>query len=68
LTLETEIAAWVLDEACLMTGRRVENNLNNGKPPFDGFASVSTALNAKSYRSAKNLAKKKVKIKPDGTW
>ena len=67
MQLETELAAWQLDEACLIVGRQVENNLSNGKPPFDGMG-VPTTLNAKGYRSAKSLVKKKVKIKPDGTW
>jgi hypothetical protein len=64
--METELGAWVLDEFCLMIGRRVENNLNNGKQAFDGFNDVS--LPRQGYRSAKNLAKKKVRINPDGTW
>ena len=33
--LETELAAWALDEACLLIGRKFENMLNDGKNPFD---------------------------------
>ena len=36
MQLETEIAAWALDEACLVTGRKFENMFNEGKNPFSG--------------------------------
>ena len=64
--LETELAKWNLDEACLSIGRRIENNLNNNKDAFYGFRKSGTT--AQGYRSAKTRAIKKVKIKPDGTW
>jgi hypothetical protein len=32
--LETDLARWLLDETCLMTGRMIENALNEGKDPF----------------------------------
>jgi hypothetical protein len=35
MQFETEIAAWALDEACLVIGRKFENMLNEGKNPFD---------------------------------
>jgi len=61
--LETDIAAWSLDEACLINGRRIEKMLNENKDPF------ADQLPAKEkYRSAKGLATKKVKINQDGTW
>lgn len=62
--LETDLAKWYLDESCLTLGRRYESEINAGRNPFG----ASTALSAKSYRSAKNSVKKKVKIKSDGTW
>jgi hypothetical protein len=65
--LETEIGRWALDEACLKIGRRVENNVNNGKEPFEGFSHQSSA-SGKKFRSAKALVRKKVKIKSNGTW
>ncbi len=65
--LESEIGRWVLDETCLMVGRRVENNLNNGKEAFHGF-SDQPSVSSKQYRSAKALVRKKVKMKPNGTW
>ena len=69
--LENEIAAWQLDEACLMVGRRVENNLNSGKEAFEGLAvgSGQLAVGSKNgHRSPKHLVKRKVKIKANGTW
>lgn len=67
---ETEIGAWLFDEACLSVGRRVENNVNNGKDPFEGFSQVSGVRSQVSgYRSVKGTRPmKKVKIKADGTW
>ncbi|HEX6034543.1 MAG TPA: hypothetical protein VFY83_08920 [Anaerolineales bacterium] len=62
--LQTDVARWALDEACLVVGRRIENNLNSGKEPFDGF----NGQHAQEFRSAKSRVKKKVKIKADGTW
>jgi hypothetical protein len=38
--------------------------LSKGKDMFDGFGAAS----GKRYQSAKGRAKKKVKIKKDGTW
>ena len=69
--LETELAAWQLDEACLIVGRRIENNLNQGKDMWDGFsaAEIGTTVGKKKYSSVKGLRPlKKVKIKPNGTW
>ena len=60
-----------MDEACLVIGRRIENNLNNGKDMWDGFSQdeVDAKISRKKYSSVKGLRKiKKVKIKPDGTW
>jgi hypothetical protein len=60
--LETDLGRWYLDEACLLMGRRIEKLMNEGKDPFDD--GVKTG----KFRSTKGLAKKKVKIKGDGTW
>jgi hypothetical protein len=69
IMLETEMAAWQLDEACLMIGRQVEKNMHEGKDAFSGFGD-SGLLGAikRGYRSAKALVKKTVRIRPDGTW
>jgi len=66
---ETELAAWQLDEACLVVGRQVENNLSNGKDAFAGFEETGLIGAIKrGYRSAKNLVKKRIRINADGTW
>lgn len=68
-TLETELAAWQLDEACLMVGRRVENNLNNNKDAFAGFEGTGILGAVKrGYQSAKQFVKKKIKIPESGVW
>lgn len=64
--LETELGAFQLDEACLLVGRHVERNLHDGKPAFEGLIAQTNLK--REYRSVKHLAKKKVKIKEDGTW
>jgi len=57
LNLETDIAAWALDEACLVIGRKFENILNKGESPFE-----DTALSAKQgFASAPKRKIKKVK-------
>lgn len=61
--LETDLAKWYLDESCLMLGRHYENEINAGRNPFGG-----ATMPKQGYRSAKTLVKKKVRIKPDGTW
>src|SRR4030067_1040004 len=59
--LETDIGRWSLDEACLVVGRRIENNLNNGKEEFHGFdASISKPTGG--YRSAKGRITKQLRI------
>jgi hypothetical protein len=65
--IETELGAFQLDEACLRVGRHIENNVNNNKPAFEGLGTSGKVVQ-KEYRSVKHLAKKKVKIKEDGTW
>lgn len=56
MQLETEIAAWALDEACLTLGRKFENLLNEGKNPFSDRLPVSSK---QGYASApKRLIKK----------
>jgi hypothetical protein len=64
---ETELAAWQLDEACLITGRRVENNIQQNKLPFDGL-DIPATTTPNGYRSTSHIAAKKVQIKEDGTW
>ena len=56
--LETEIAAWALDEACLVEGRRVENALNEGKDPFQMVSASTTAQ--RGYAPAPKRAIKKI--------
>jgi len=65
LRLETDLAAWALDEACLMVGRRVENNLAQEKPAFDGFPLTGTGAMPRSGmpQSYKNTGHKPVKKK-----
>jgi hypothetical protein len=69
-TLETDLADWQLDEACLIVGRRVENNLNAGKDMWAGFENESGLLASmkRGYASAKQFVKKKMKIPESGVW
>lgn len=70
MKLETELAAWQLDEACLIVGRRVENNVNNGKDMWHGFGGSTGLAGAvkRGYRSAKQFVMKKMKIPESGVW
>jgi hypothetical protein len=61
---ETEIGAWVFDEACLITGRQIENEVNEGKPPFSEKSSNSRS----AYAPAAKANMKRVKINANGTW
>ncbi len=63
--LETELAAWALDEACLVVGRRFENMLNEGKNPFSGASKVEGQT---SYAPVPKRGMRRVKINPNGTW
>lgn len=65
MQLETEIAAWALDEACLMIGRKFENLLNEGKNPFNDQLSVS---DKQGYAPVAKGNIKKIKINANGTW
>lgn len=56
MQLETEIAAWALDEACLVIGRRFDNMLSNGEDPFSDQLSVS------SNQKFASAPKRKIKI------
>jgi len=38
--LETDLAKWTLDEACLLTGRTYESAFQEGKDPFKGSANA----------------------------
>ena len=67
--LKTPWGAYQFDEMCLIVGRRVEDNLSNGRHAFEGFGSQPSAISGqRAYRSAKHLAKKKVRINANGTW
>jgi len=66
LGLETDWGAWQLNEIALMVGRRVENNVNSNKAPFAGFDLPMDK--SRGFRSAKQLVRRKVKIRPDGRW
>lgn len=68
LDLETELARWQLDEACLMVGRRVENNLNEGKDAFAGFDGGVIGAIKRGYKSARAFVKKKMRIPDSGVW
>lgn len=64
--LETELAAWALDEACLVVGRKFENMLNEGKNPFAGLGISSNGKT--SYAPVPKRGLRRVKINPNGTW
>lgn len=64
INLETEIGAWVLDEACLFEGRRVENILNEGKKPY----AESSENNKQSYAPVPKQGMKRMKIPENGIW
>jgi hypothetical protein len=69
MQLETAIAAWALDEACLMIGRKFENLLNEGKDPFDDAPlRVGSGSGTQSYAPVAKGNIKRVKIKENGTW
>lgn len=66
MQLETEIAAWALDEACLMIGRKFENMFNEGKNPFSG---VSTSPSGKQdYAPVPKRGIRRMKIPESGIW
>jgi len=52
---ETELAAWQLDEACLMAGRRIENDLNNKKDPFRKRTKSRDAYQGSAGRRLKKM-------------
>ena len=63
--LETEIAAWQLDEACLIIGLECEAEIAKGNNPF---GSITGIISDGKYASVPKYLIRKVKIKPDGTW
>ncbi len=63
--LETEIAEWQLDEACLIVGLECEAEIAKGSNPF---GSANAILSSGKYASAPKERIRKVTIKPDGTW
>lgn len=66
MQLETEIAAWALDETCLMIGRKFENLLNEGKNPFEGASTTPSLKHGYAPIAKGNI--RKVNINPNGTW
>lgn len=80
LGMETDWGAWQLNEVTLITGRRVEKNLNEGKDAFYGLAiSLPAPAHAVAggqagnqlsavYRSAKGRVTKRMKIPESGVW
>jgi len=62
--LETEIAKWALDEACLTLGRRYENMFNEGKNPF----SEQLSVDSKQYSPMPKQGMKRMKIPANGIW
>ena len=61
LELETPWGRWQVDELALLMGRRMAKEIEDGKNPLP-------SPTPKSFRSARGLVTKKVRIKPDGTW
>ncbi len=61
--MQTDLGRWSLDEACLVVGRQIEKTLSEGKDPFP-----QETIKAGKFRSAKGLAKKKVKLPKSGIW
>jgi hypothetical protein len=65
---ETELGAWQLDEACLVVGRQVENNLSNGRSAFDGFV-LPVSTKSKGYAAIKGkYPVRKMKVPANGIW
>ena len=63
--LETDIAKWALDEACLLTGRRFEAMLHEGKNPF---ASLAVTDGKNGYAPMATPTMKRMKIPESGIW
>lgn len=69
--LETDIARWNLDEACLVVGRQVENAYNKGEDPWKDSGLPTRSTKPGLYKSAKQAfrkAIKKVKFNAKGIW
>ncbi len=61
MRLETDMAAWVLDETCMIVGRKVEHLLSEKKNPFESAT--------KQYASATASGKtKRMKVPENGVW
>jgi hypothetical protein len=59
LHLESDLAAWQLDEACLVAGIEIENEIQRGDDPFERRAQDGAAS---GYRSTAGLPRRKGKI------
>jgi len=66
--LQTDLGKWNLDEVCLIVGRRIEKNLNEGKDAFTGFSLPPSPSGNGRYRSAKGRITKQLRIPANGIW
>jgi hypothetical protein len=55
-----------VDEACALAGLQVEAAAARGEKPV--ISKQSSVASKQSYRSAKNLVRKKVRIPKSGVW
>ena len=60
--LQTDLGRWFLDESCLVTGRRIEKLLNEGKDPWAELREQK-AEGSSRFRSAKTSGRKIKKVK-----
>ena len=72
LGLQTEIAAWQIDEACLAAVRQAEREalekVDGGRLGVGGRPSTSLRSAQGKFSKPDPGQVKKVKMKPDGTW
>jgi hypothetical protein len=68
LGLETAWGAFQFNEICLMVGRRVEKNVNEGKDAFSDLGGGMIGAMKRGYKSARAFVKKKMKIPESGVW
>ncbi len=61
LELETPWGRWQVDELALMAGRNMQKQIEDGKNPLP-------SPTPKTFRSARGLVTKKVKIPASGIW
>lgn len=68
LEIETDFAAWQIDEICLMAGRAAEKAAVENSMQFSGSNGQFGAKRPQKFRSMRGMATRKVTVKPDGTW